>query len=283
MGRPPPWPRSSCRPEPAGGPRLPGLLARRSRPPSRTLAARLVGRGPDLGELRLLLLLLLRATSQMEAIPTLPTKSSSDIEWTWVESGLQPEPGILQLWTDSDSWSEAVLVLRESAREGLTPTHPCLDPPIPSAAMCAASTPFDQLSPSLTTLPIPPFRRLTDSPVTGPVSPQVTNYDFRLNLDAFSNEETAVGGGRSYKSSTLHSWMTCSANIHRHHQCHHHHHCHRHRQQHFTFGWHELTLMVFHHHHHHHLHEKYPFSEDYAVKGGDLSARRAFTNGFISS
>ena len=112
--------------------------------------------------------------------------------------------------------------------------------------MCAASTPFDQLSPSLTTLPIPPFRRLTDSPVTGPVSPQVTNYDFRLNLDAFSNEETAVGGGRSYKSSTLHSWMTCSANIHRHHQCHHHHHhhCHRHRQQHFTIGWFTITITI---------------------------------------
>ena len=134
LGRPPPWPRSSCRPEPAGRPRLPGLLARRSRPPSRTLAARLVGRARQTLKLCHLLLLLLGATSQMETISTLPTKSSSDIEWTWlgVECGLQPEPRILQLWTDSDSWSEAVLVLRESAREGLTDPHPCLDsPPYP--------------------------------------------------------------------------------------------------------------------------------------------------------
>ena len=190
------------------GPLLgPGHLAGRSRRAARDCLASLQD-GParpvepsppvlsdeDKLELRHHLLLLLRATSQMETISTLPTKSSSDIEWTWrgwLSGGSSPNLaysnfGLIATLGQRLGWSSA------SPREGLTD-----GPPMPTYPLCRhvcsidpSLLDFDQQSTSpLTTPPsltIPPFRRLTDSPVTGPVSPQVTNYDFRLNLVAFS-------------------------------------------------------------------------------------------------
>ena len=137
LGRPPPWPRSSCRPERVRAARDCLEASLEDGP------ARPVGPSPpvlsDEDNLPNCSSLSSSSTSQMETVATtLPTKSSSDIEWT-LESGLQPEPGILQLWTDSDSWSEAVELRppRVRSRGFNPPTHTphthcrhvcCIDP-----------------------------------------------------------------------------------------------------------------------------------------------------------
>ena len=124
LGRPPPWPRSSCRSERVRAARDCLEASLEDGP------ARPVGPSPpvlsDEDNLpNCSSSLSSSSTSQMETVATtLPTKSSSDIEWT-LESGLQPEPGILQLWTDSDSWSEAVELRppRVRSRGFNPPTH----------------------------------------------------------------------------------------------------------------------------------------------------------------
>ena len=138
LGRPPPWPRSSCRSERVRAARDCLEASLEDGP------ARPVGPSPpvlsDEDNLpNCSSSLSSSSTSQMETVATtLPTKSSSDIEWT-LESGLQPEPGILQLWTDSDSWSEAVELRppRVRSRGFNPPTHTpythcrhvcCIDP-----------------------------------------------------------------------------------------------------------------------------------------------------------
>ena len=112
LGRPPPWPRSSCRAAARAARDCLASLQDGPARPSRLLPARLAT--PPLAALRRSLPSppppLPHQTSQMESIESLsevklslgPISSVAGGRWA-------AEPSILQLWTDTGSWSEAVV------------------------------------------------------------------------------------------------------------------------------------------------------------------------------